>query len=114
MFNYFIWKENEVNDILLNNYNWEKSADTDSTWRIGDGAAPFYNYIYYVMAGFTEFDTFRSNQIREGHLTREQAMELIEIENKPRYKSIKWFLDVIDLDFDETISRINEFAYNQK
>lgn len=114
LFNYFTWKENEVNDVLLNIYNWEKSSDTDSTWRIGDGAAPFYNYIYYVMAGFTEFDTFRSNQIREGHLTREQAMELIEIENRPRYKSIKWFLDVIDLDFDETISRINEFAYNKK
>ena len=113
LFNYFIWNENKVNDTLLNIYNWEKSPDTDSTWRIGDGAAPFYNYIYYTMAGFTEFDTFRSNQIREGHLTRQQALELVEVENVPRYKSIKWFLDVIDLDFDKTISRINEFAYNK-
>lgn len=113
LFNYFIWNENKVNDTLLNIYNWEKSPDTESTWRIGDGAAPFYNYIYYLMAGFTEFDTFRSNQIREGHLTRQQALELIEIENEPRYQSIKWFLDVIDLDFDKTINRINEFAYNK-
>ena len=113
LFNYFIWNENKVNEILLNTYNWEKSIDTDSTWRIGDGAAPFYNYIYYVMAGFTEFDTFRSNQIREGNLSRQQALKLIEIENRPRYQSIKWFLDVIDLDFDTTISRINEFAYNK-
>ena len=65
------------------------------------------------MAGFTEFDTFRSNQIREGNLSRQQALKLIEIENRPRYQSIKWFLDVIDLDFDTTISRINEFAYNK-
>ena len=113
LFNYFIWNENKVNETLLNTYNWEKSPDTDSTWRIGDGAAPFYNYIYYVMAGFTEFDTFRSNQIREGNLSREQALKLIEIENRPKYQSIKWFLDVIDLDFDKTISRINEFAYNK-
>ena len=62
------------------------------------------------MAGFTEFDTFRSNQIREGSLSREEALKLIEIENRPRYQSIKWFLDIIDLDFDKTISRINEFA----
>jgi hypothetical protein len=110
IFNYFKWNENKINETLLNTYNWEKSPDTDSTWRIGDGAAPFYNYIYYVMAGFTEFDTFRSNQIREGSLSREEALKLIEIENRPRYQSIKWFLDIIDLDFDKTISRINEFA----
>ena len=61
--------------------------------------------------GFTEFDTFRSNQIREGHISREQALKSIEIENAPRYQSIKWFLDVIDLDFDQTINRINEFSF---
>ena len=65
------------------------------------------------MAGFTEFDTFRSNQIREGSLSREQALELVEIENRPRYQGIKWLLDVLDLDFDKTISRINEFTYNK-
>ena len=65
------------------------------------------------MAGFTEFDTFRSNQIREGSLSREEALRLVEIENRPRYQSVKWFLDVIDLDFDKTISRINQFAYYQ-
>ena len=113
LFNYFIWSENKINDTLLNCYNWEKSTDTDSTWRIGDGAAPFYNYIYYAMAGFSEFDTFRSNQVREGNLSREEALRLVEIENRPRYQSIKWFLDVIDLDFDKTISRINQFAYYQ-
>ena len=113
LFNYFKWDENRINDTLLNTYNWEKSPDTDSTWRIGDGAAPFYNYIYYTLVGFTEFDTFRSNQIREGDLTREEALKLIQEENKPRYQSIKWFLDVIDLDFQETINRNNEFSYKK-
>ncbi len=31
-----------------------------------------------TMAGFTEFDIFRSHQIREGKLTREQAYEIDE------------------------------------
>ena len=64
------------------------------------------------MAGFTEFDTFRSNQIREGDLSRDEALQLIQKENKPRYQGIKWFLDVIDLDFEKTINRINEYSYN--
>lgn len=113
LFNYFKWDETKLNNILLNSYEFEKSPDTDSTWRIGDGAAPFYNYIYYTLTGFTEFDTFRSNQIREGHLSRTDALNLILEENKPRYQSIKWFLDVIDLDFEETIKRINEFSFNK-
>ena len=92
-------------------YDWEKSPDTNSTWRIGDGAAPFYNYIYYTMAGFTEFDTFRSNQIREGDISRSQALEFIQDENRPRHQGIKWFLEVIGLDFETTINRINQFSF---
>jgi glutamine---fructose-6-phosphate transaminase (isomerizing) len=111
LFNYFKWNEQKLNKVLLNDYDFEKSTDTDSTWRIGDGAAPFYNYIYYTMAGFTEFDTFRSNQIREGDIEREEALMLIESENRPRFQSIKWFLDVIGLDFEKTIKRINDFSY---
>jgi glucosamine--fructose-6-phosphate aminotransferase (isomerizing) len=110
LYNYFRWNENEINKILLNIYDWEKSPDTNSTWRIGDGAAPFYNYIYYTLAGFTEFDTFRSNQIREGEISRNDALELIQDENRPRYRGIKWFLDVINLDFEKTINRINQFS----
>jgi hypothetical protein len=100
-----------VNKIILNEYSFEKAKDADTTWRVGDGAAPFYNFIFFTLAGFTEFDTFRSNQIREGMITREEALKKIEAENEPRYQSIKWFLDVIDLDFQSTISRIDDFKY---
>lgn len=111
LFNYFRWDENIINETLINVYDWEKSPDTNSTWRIGDGAAPFYNYIYYTMAGFTEFDTFRSNQIREGDISRSQALEFIQDENRPRHLGIKWFLEVIGLDFEATINRINQFSF---
>ena len=59
------------------------------------------------MAGFSEHDTFRSNQIREGDINREKALELVKIENKPRLENIKWFLQVINLDFKDTINKIN-------
>ena len=111
LYNYFRWDENKINETLLNIYDWEKSPDTNSTWRIGDGAAPFYNYIYYTLAGFTEFDTFRSNQIREGDISRSHALELIKNENRPSYQGIKWFLEVIGLDFETTINRINQFSF---
>lgn len=107
LFDYQRWDEQEIEDILFNQYNWELSPDTTTSWRIGDGTAPFYNYIYFNVAGFTEFDTFRSNQIREGVMTREKALELVAQENQPRYESFKWYCDTVGLDMDATIRRIN-------
>lgn len=108
IFDHFIWNEDEVNKTLLSKYDWELSPDSPSTWRIGDGTAPFYNYIYMTARGFSEFDTFRSNQIREGMITRERALESIVVENRPRTESLRWYLDTIDLDFNETVRRINQ------
>ncbi len=108
LFRYVEWREETVNQVLLNEYNWELATDTTSTWRIGDGTASFYNYIYYMVAGFTENDTMRSNQIREGHITREQAMEFIGKENRPRWDTFKWYCDIIGLNFEATVEALNK------
>jgi hypothetical protein len=108
LFDYYRWDENEINDLIQHDYKWETAIDTKSTWRIGDGTASFYNYIYYTVAGFSENDTFRSNQIREGMLTREEAMNLIEEDNLPRYETLRWYLEIIGLDFEEVIKVVNK------
>ena len=107
IFDYWEWDE-EVINATLDTYDWERSPDTPSTWRIGDGTAAFYNYVYYTVAGFSEFDTFRSNQIREGTMSREDALSLVDVENKPRYPNIKWYLDAIGMPFKDVIKVINE------
>ncbi len=106
IFDYWRWSEQQINDTLAQ-YDWERAPDTKTTWRIGDGTAAFYNYLYYTVAGFTEHDTFRSNQIREGDLTREEALELVQEENTPRYQNIKWYLDVLGFDFTDVITTVN-------
>lgn len=107
IFDYWRWDEKIIDDTLINEYDWETAPDTNTTWRIGDGTAAIYNYIYYSVAGFTEHDTFRSNQIREGDLTRDEALVLVEDENRPRYPNIKWYLDAIGMDFNKVIPIIN-------
>lgn len=108
IFDYWRWDEDEVNETLINQYDWELAVDTKTTWRIGDGTAAFYNYVYYTVAGFTEHDTFRSNQIREGQITREKALALIEEDNMPRYQNIRWYLDTLGMDFDRVIKIVND------
>ena len=108
IYDYWKWDEDIIEKTLLDEYDWEMAPDTVTSWRIGDGTAAFYNYIFYTVAGFTEHDTFRSNQIREGQISRDEALQSVREENKPRYQNIRWYLDTIGLDFSETVEVINE------
>jgi glutamine---fructose-6-phosphate transaminase (isomerizing) len=108
LYDYIRWDEAEISSTLINEYDWEVAKDTKSTWRIGDGTASFYNYIYYMMAGFSENDTFRSNQIREGSITREQALDFLATENQPRFDSIQWYCNTIGIDMESALARIKQ------
>jgi asparagine synthetase B (glutamine-hydrolysing) len=106
-YDYYLWDENVIQNTITSEYEWEHAIDTDSTWRIGDGTSAFYNYIYYTVAGFSEIDTFRSNQIREGMIDRDSALTLVEKENLPRYETLRWYLEIIGLDFETVIKKIS-------
>jgi glucosamine--fructose-6-phosphate aminotransferase (isomerizing) len=95
-----------VEKTIIEEYGWELAPDTPSSWRIGDGTAPFYNFIYYTVAGFTEADTFRSNQVREGLLTRQQALEMVRTENRPRHDAIRWYCEQVGLDYPAVVDAI--------
>jgi len=107
LYDYVRWDEKIIDRTLADEYDWEKATDTTSTWRIGDGTAAFYNYIYHTVTGFSEHDTFRSNQIREGTIGRDEALRLVRQENQPRWESLKWYSEVIGFDLDEAIATIN-------
>jgi asparagine synthetase B (glutamine-hydrolysing) len=108
VFEYLPWREDVVDDILINGYDWETAVDADATWRIGDGTAPFYNYIYNHVTGFTEFDSMRSNQIREGHITREEGLALANRDNQPRYESIREYFSMINGDFEAAMKAVGK------
>lgn len=106
-FDYVQWEQSKVEDVILNQYDWEMAKDTKDTWRIGDGTAAFYNYIYYRLAGFTEFDTFKSNQIREGMLDRNKALEEVYESNQVRPESFAWYCNTIGIDPLQALIKIN-------
>lgn len=107
LYHYVRWNEDIVNRTLKDEYQWEMDDETPTTWRIGDGTAAFYNYIYYNVAGFTENDTLRSNQIREGDLSREEALEKVNKENQTRPNSMRWYFKTINLDMERTIAAVD-------
>jgi hypothetical protein len=60
-----------------------------------------------TVAGFTEFDHFRSTQIRDGKMTREHGLELVKGENKPRIEAIEWYANAVDFDCNKAVGIIN-------
>ena len=107
LYDYIPWDEEVIVSTLLDEYDWEVSPDTRSTWRIGDGTAAFYNYIYWTAAGFSESDTFRSGQVRNGSMTRAHAQDVVDEENRPRYASLNWYCRTIGVDLERTLRVIN-------
>lgn len=100
------WEETAIENELATEFGWEKASDTTTTWRIGDGTAAFYNYIFLHVAGFTENDTFRNSQVLDGALSRDEALQRVTRENAPRFESIEWYCRTVGLDPIEVLSRI--------
>jgi hypothetical protein len=74
---------------------------------MGDGQTAFINYIYYTLAGFSEFDNFRSNQVCEGLISRDKAIKLAEEDNQIRHESLKNFSEIVGFNLDEVLAQIN-------
>jgi asparagine synthetase B (glutamine-hydrolysing) len=109
VFDYVPWKENEVIGNLQKHYGWESSLETKNTWRIGDASAPFYNYLYFYFAGFTENDVYLSNLIRDGQISRDQALIRLQEDNLPNPAGFYKYCELIGLDPITVIKRVHEF-----
>ena len=107
LFKYIEWNEKEIGDTLKNEYGWisDKSYGKNQ-WRMGDGQTSFNNFIYYHMAGFSEYDNFRSNQIREGLIDRKEALMLCEEDNKIKFDTLKNFSEIIGFNLDDVLTKI--------
>jgi len=107
LFHYLPWDEKKIMAILREQYDWEIADDTTTTWRIGDGTAAFYNYVFVTVAGFSEHDTFRSNQVRAGLIDREEALRLATLDNQPRFEAMAEYARLVGFNLDEALIVIN-------
>ncbi len=108
LYNYEPWNEKQMIKTLNEEYDWTNDISYGKNqWRMGDGQTAFNNFVYYTIAGFSEYDNFRSNQIREGLISRDEAMKLCEEDNKIKYDTLKNFSEVIGFNLDNVLSRIS-------
>jgi hypothetical protein len=96
-YDYLYWNEKGVVE-TVKSIGWKGGEDTAATWRVDDAAYPLIDYLYYSLTGFNEFDEHYSKLVREGQLTREQALKRLETD-RLRIPSMKQSLK--DLGVDE-------------
>ena len=59
-----------------------------------------------MLAGFSEFDNFRSNQICEDLLSRNEGLSLAKKDNEFKYDVLKNFSEIIGFNLDDVLSKI--------
>ena len=108
LYNYEPWNEKLIIKTLNEEYDWSDDISYGKNqWRMGDGQTAFNNFVYFTLAGFSEYDNFRSNQIRENLITREEAIRLCKEDNKIKYDTLKNFSEVIGFNLDNVLSKIS-------
>jgi len=96
-YDYVYWNEKEVVSTIFNELGWSGASDTTATWRIDDYAYPLIDYMYLQLVGFNEFDEHYSKLIREGQISRDEALEKCMSDHAPRIPSLFRIFEELDV-----------------
>jgi hypothetical protein len=107
-YDYIYWDEKKIVSTIRDELGWMGALDTKATWRVDDAAYPLIDYLYYSLVGFNEFDEHYSKLIREGQLTREEALARLGTD-RLRIPSMKTSLRELGVDEEELARVVAEY-----
>jgi len=96
-YDFIHWNERSIVTTIIQELDWKGAPDTTTTWRIDDGAYPLINYLYYKLVGFTEHDEIYSKMIRDGQITREDAIVKCDSDRRPRVPTLLKDFEELDV-----------------
>jgi hypothetical protein len=98
-FHYIRWEEETLVSTIKDELNWRETPGAESTWRGDCDIALLKLYLYKKTLGFNDRDVGLSYLIRDGQITREEALERLDKEGKISEVVIRELLDRLGLDF---------------
>jgi hypothetical protein len=81
LYRYVEWNEDKILSTIKTELGWRKDPDSVWSWRFDCKMSFLKNHLYLQSVGFTEKDDGLSTMIREGMMTREEALERLGLEN---------------------------------
>ncbi len=82
LFHYIEWDEQEVLSRIKKELDWDYPRKFNSPWRFDCRIGHLKDFMYLKTIGMTEKDDFYSRMVREGKMTREDALHRLQVENK--------------------------------
>lgn len=107
---YIRWEEREIVSTLENEMNWRRHPDTESTWRGDCDIALLKLYLYKKTLGYNDKDTGLSYLVRDGQLTRDEAMRRLEKEGDIPDAVVDAILTNLGFDFSDLRRVLAPFA----
>ncbi len=114
IFYYIPWKEQEIIARIKKEFGWEKPDYLDSTWRFDCQVALLKDLIYSKSFGITEKDDLYSKMVREGELTREEALKRLENENKIHPEQTRRLVAEAGIDYDHFLEVLDKHAQRMR
>ncbi|KQC13008.1 MAG: ATPase [Desulfuromonas sp. SDB] len=97
LFDYIPWDEDEVISRISSELKWDYPKKLHSTWRFDCRIGHIRDYMYLKTLQMTERDDLYAKMVREGVITRTEALERLEMENKIHYDEIKDLLNSVGI-----------------
>ena len=81
LFDYIKWDEKEVMTTITDRLDWQQSSEVASPWRFDCRLDYVRRIMYTKTIGVSELRDLFSKMIREGQMTREEALRRLKTEN---------------------------------
>ena len=93
LFNYVEWNEQEILSRIKSELNWNSPPELKSTWRFDCRVKHLVDFMYMKTLNMTDKDDFYAKMVREGLMTREDALQRLQNENRLYFDEIQLLLD---------------------
>jgi len=80
---YVRWTENEAVDCIVNGYGWRSFDTMSSSWRGDCYLGPIRQHLYRTILGYNDHTPHLSALIRDGQLTRTEALARVDRDESP-------------------------------
>lgn len=97
LFHFIKWNEKEIISRISKELNWDYPHKLKSTWRFDCKIGHLKDFMYMKTLGMTEKDDFYAKMVREGLITRQEALERLKAENEIHLDIIEDILDSFNL-----------------
>jgi len=105
LFHYIPWEEKEVISRIQSELNWDYPRYLKSNWRFDCRIGHLKDYLYMKTISMTEKDDLYAKMVREGIISREDALARLKEENEIYFDEIKELLNQVGI---KDISNINK------